>query len=568
MSQLTDEILSQIDIVDVVSSHVKLKRAGKNFLWLCPFHHEKTPSFTVAPDKQIFKCFWCGQGGNVITFVQEIERIDFWEACKILCKQAHIDITQYYKSADQYQAKTTEKEQSKLINASALSFFQTQLGHSQVALSYLHDNRSLSDADILNRSIGYAPAHYDQLITYLHQQWYNDQEIIASGLAKQGVNGGLYSMFRHRIMFAIYDHIGNIVGFAGRALDPDDSPKYLNIAETSLYNKSNILYGLHRAKQHITALKHLVIVEWYMDVIGLSKFGLPIGVATCGTSMTTSHIKLLKRYQATIVCAFDNDQAWFQAMVRSLGMFYSYDIYPQVLILPDGIKDIDEWQKKEADSDQVMTIDRFLTYTKEGFGAFVHTLIHNHDIHNPIQRKLIIGQIFDLLKHVADYSVVMLYITQIADTLQIDQTLLFNQYKTHLKGQTFKTLPSHSAWVTPYSQDILMASLVLENYMHKLSSDPQVVQIYQLIWQGLQLLQDNRISTLITDQHTEILTAQMWRDRQLLDHDQPKKTQYLVNFLLAYAQSVMRQVMKSTSDPHTKQMFVWHFQSLLKYSPS
>jgi DNA primase len=132
-------------------------------------------------------------------------------------------------------------------------------------------------------------------------------------------------------------------------------------------------------------------------------------------------------------------------MVRSLGMFYSYDIYPQVLILPDGIKDIDEWQKKEADSDQVMTIDRFLTYTKEGFGAFVHTLTHNHDIHNPIQRKLIIGQIFDLLKHVADYSVVMLYITQIADTLQIDQTLLFNQYKTHLKGQTFKTLPSHSA---------------------------------------------------------------------------------------------------------------------------
>lgn len=565
MSQLTDEILSQVDIVDVVSGYVKLKRAGKNFLWLCPFHNEKSPSFTVAPDKQIFKCFGCWQWGNVITFVQEIERIDFREVCKILCKQANIDITHYQKNADQYEAKTTEKEQSKLINRSALIFFQEQLHHHQIALSYLHTQRALTDADITWWSLGYAPAHYDQLIAYLSQQWYTREEIIASWLAKTSTHGGLYSMFRHRIMFAIHDHIGNIVGFAGRALDPDDNPKYLNISETSLYNKSNILYGLHRAKQHITTFKHLVIVEWYMDVIGLSKFGLPIWVATCGTSLTASHIKLLKRYQATIVCAFDNDNAGFQAMVRSLGMFYEYDIYPQVLVLPQGIKDIDEWQRQEsAQGRSTIDIDRFLTHTREWFDAFVYTLIDIHDIHNPIQRKLIIGQIFDLLKHVSDYSVLMLYITQISQILQIDQTLLFGQYKTHIKGQTLKTLPTQAPASTPYSQDILMASLVLDENISKISHDPQVLQIYTLIKQSLDTLADSRLAVLLQDHHTELLTAQMWRDRQFLDQDQIKKDQYLRNFLLWYIQILIRQIMKSSLESDRKQILITQFQDILK----
>lgn len=565
MSQLVDDILSSIDIVDVVSGYVKLKRAGKNFLGLCPFHSEKSPSFTVAPDKQIYKCFGCGQGGNVISFVQEVERIDFRETCKILCKQANLDINKYRSHADQYEAKTTEREQSKLINQSALIFFQQQLRTNTQASSYLHQTRGLSDADIANRWLGYAPTHYDQLIKYLLDQGYTQLEIIASWLGKVGSNGSLYSMFRHRVMFAIYDHMGNIVWFAGRALDPDDSPKYLNISETSLYNKSNVVYGLHRAKQHVAALKHIVIVEWYMDVIWLSKFGLPIGVATCGTSLTAWHIKLLKRYQATLICAFDNDAAGFQAMTRWLGLMYEYDIYPKVLTLPSGIKDIDEWQKSEADQGRgQMDIDYFLTHTSDWFQAVLKRLLSIHDPHNPIHRKLIISAIFDILKHVADYSVLMLYITQVSQTLQIDQTLLFNQYKSQIKGQTLTTLPKQSMSLVPYSQDILLASLMLDQMLSRLTTDPAIAQMSQMIVSWLNLLQDTRIADLIASQHTEILTAQMRWDKQMADQDQAKKNQYLTSFLIWYMQGIIKQVAKSDCDPESKHKLSQVFQTIVK----
>jgi DNA primase len=565
MSPLIEDILSHVDIIDIVSGYVKLKRAGKNFLWLCPFHNEKSPSFTVAPDKQIFKCFGCGQGGNVITFVQEIERVDFREASKILCKFANLDITKYQNKSNQYEAKTTEKEKIKLINQYALWFFQQHLQSSQTALNYIKNKRKLSDTDIIERHIGYAPEQYESLINHLIQQWFTQEDIIQSGLGKIGSNGYLYSMFRNRIMFAINDHIGNIVWFAGRSIDPEDMPKYLNISETLLYNKSNILYGLDRAKQYITQLKHLVIVEWYMDVIGLNKFGIPIGVATCGTSLTTNHIKLLKRYGATIICAFDNDTAWFNAMIRSLGMFYEHDIYPKVLILPQNIKDIDEWQRSEsAINNGKISIETFLNHTMEWFQVVLQRLLELHDHTNPTQRKLVINQIFELLKFVADYSVIMLYITQMSQTLSIDQTLLFNQYKKHLKGQTLRTLPIVSKKIAEYHEDVLIASLIFEKALQNITTDTHIHKIFWLILTMLDHIPQHPVHGILSEKTTDLLTAQMRRDKQLAYQDDTKKTQYLNSFLLWYTQWLIKKIMKSDIQQTTKHDFMKQFQMILK----
>ena len=272
MSQLTDDILSNIDIVDIIGKYMPLKRSGSNFSGNCPFHNEKTPSFMVSPSKQIFKCFGCGKGGNVITFMQEIERIDFRDAAKELAKQANIDLTKYQIDPTKHDHYNDEKEKLKYIHKIAQKFFVDQLAKHPEAKKYLNEERKLTDEMISHFGIGYAPDSHYAMIQELKNKGFTDKDIIEASLAKRSQTGGdVYTFFRNRITFPVYDTMSNIVGFSARILDPNDKPKYLNSAEHKAFEKSKLLYGLNRAKNDIKKYDGLFIVEGQMDVIGLAR---------------------------------------------------------------------------------------------------------------------------------------------------------------------------------------------------------------------------------------------------------------------------------------------------------
>lgn len=242
MSKLTDDILSSVDIVDVISRHVSLKRAGSNYSGCCPFHNEKTASFMVSPQKQIFKCFGCGKGGNVFTFIQEYEKIDFWDAVKMLAKDARIDITSYEVDTKKLDHYADEKEKIKRIHKLAQQFFVDALQKSKEAQNYLHEKRKLDDATIEHFGVGFAPDSSYDLWNFLKGKGFSDNDLIQASLIKPSKNSDFYTFFKKRITFPIFDTMNNIIGFSARVLDPNDTPKYLNSSEHPAFEKSKILY--------------------------------------------------------------------------------------------------------------------------------------------------------------------------------------------------------------------------------------------------------------------------------------------------------------------------------------
>jgi DNA primase len=243
LSKVTDDILASVDIVETINRYVPLKRAGANFTACCPFHNEKTPSFMVSPTKQIFKCFGCGKGGNVITFVQEIERIDFRDAIKELAKQTNIDLSKYQTDPKKYEKRNDGKEKVKRIHKIAQKFFLEQLEKNPEAKKYLIEERKLDEETIKKFGIGYSPNSHYAMIQELKSKGFSDQDLIEASLAKRSQTGrDIYTFFRNRIMFPIYDTMSNIVGFSARIIDPNDKPKYLNSSENKVFQKSQLLY--------------------------------------------------------------------------------------------------------------------------------------------------------------------------------------------------------------------------------------------------------------------------------------------------------------------------------------
>lgn len=332
---IIDDILSSADIVDVVSSYVPLKRVGSNFSGCCPFHNEKTPSFIVSPTKQIFKCFGCGKGGNALTFLQEIEKIDFRDAVKELADKYHIDINKYQIDTKKIAMESDEKAKLKRMHTLAQNYFTQALQSNPAALTYLKGDRKLTEQDIQHFGVGFAPESYYELIQLLRSKGFSDSDILESSLGKRNANGELFSFFRNRITFPIFDAMGNIVAFSARVLNPEDKPKYLNSAEHKAFEKSKILYGLNFAKNHIKEHQKLIVVEGQMDVLGLARLDIPIGIATSGTALSSDHIKFIKRYSENIYLLFDNDSAGQQATLRALKLFYQQNIFPKIIRLPE-----------------------------------------------------------------------------------------------------------------------------------------------------------------------------------------------------------------------------------------
>ncbi len=318
MSQI-DEIKSRIDIVDLVSETVKLRRTGKNYAGLCPFHNEKTPSFIVSPDRQTWRCFGqCNEGGDIFSFVMKKENWDFGEALRFLADRAGVKLEAYRAQ------KPEEKEEHERLRGlleEALTFYRHQLVNTPAgkpALDYVREKRRLSDATLETFGLGYAPDSWEAALKHFKDKGYAEQELLDAGLVSQRESGGFIDRFHNRLMIPIRDENGRMTGFGARILDPNDYPKFLNSPDTVLFSKSRLLYGLDRARRPIRAANQAVIVEGYLDVIALHQAGFENAVSPMGTALTEDQLRLLKKFSRRIVLALDPDAAGQQAVLRGL----------------------------------------------------------------------------------------------------------------------------------------------------------------------------------------------------------------------------------------------------------
>jgi len=317
MSQI-DEIKSRIDIVDLVGETVKLRRAGKNYSGLCPFHSEKTPSFIVSPDRQTWHCFGqCSEGGDIFKFVMKKEGWDFKEALRYLAERAGVKLEAY--KAEKPEEKEAHERLRGLLEE-ALTFYRYHLSTpaGKFAFDYIHEKRHLIDTIIETFGLGYAPQSWDSALKHFKDKGYTEAELLEAGLVSQRESGGFIDRFRNRLMIPIRDENGKITGFGARILDPNDVPKFMNSPETPLFSKSRLLYGLDRAHKPIRAANQAVIVEGYLDVIALHQAGFENVVSPMGTSLTEDQLRLLKKFTRRIVLALDPDTAGQKAVLRGL----------------------------------------------------------------------------------------------------------------------------------------------------------------------------------------------------------------------------------------------------------
>ena len=333
-----DDLLDRVDIVDVVNNRVQLKKAGKNYKACCPFHEEKSPSFTVAQDKQFYYCFGCGAGGNALGFVMEFDRLDFLPAVEMLAKNAGMEIP---REAAPDQRVTKQKDSLYSILTKSDKFFRQQLRTHQgakVAVGYLK-GRGLSGKIAAQFGVGYAPPGWDNLLKVAGGDYQKNKLLDESGMIiVKPEEKKQYDRFRHRIMFPIRDQRGRTIGFGGRVLD-DSTPKYLNSPETPVFHKGRELYGLYEARQALKEIPCLIMVEGYMDVIALAQYGIANAVATLGTALTENHLQKLFRYTSEIVFCFDGDSAGRRAAARSLEIALPEmrdGVSAKFLFLPDG----------------------------------------------------------------------------------------------------------------------------------------------------------------------------------------------------------------------------------------
>ncbi|MBO6052681.1 MAG: DNA primase [Clostridia bacterium] len=337
-----DELTERSDIVEVVGQYVRLtKRSGANLFGLCPFHSEKTPSFSVSPDKQIYHCFGCGKGGGVINFIMEIENLEFRDAVAFLARRANMPMPEEAGGEE-----SSRRGRLLELNRDAARFFYDRLisPDGRAAQEYVA-KRGISGAMVRNFGLGFAPNEWNALTDAMRRKGYTDRDLFDAGLMKKGKNGGGYDTFRNRLMFPVIDVRGSVIGFSGRILD-DGEPKYLNSPETAVFSKSRNLFGLNLAKK--TKRGYVILVEGNIDVVSLHQAGFDCAVASLGTSLTPEQARLLSRYTKEVILCYDSDAAGKKAAQRAIGILEKLDMKVRVLQVT-GAKDPDEFIRKNGE---------------------------------------------------------------------------------------------------------------------------------------------------------------------------------------------------------------------------
>ncbi|CDZ75105.1 DNA primase [Peptoniphilus sp. ING2-D1G] len=353
---LLDEIRNNIGIYDLISEYVDLKKSGSGYMGLCPFHNEKTPSFSVSPSKGIFHCFGCGEGGDQITFIMKRENLGFREAAKFIADKYGIEVRE---GSNSFNKEFSDKRNRAYeANKEAATFFLHNLRNNKFAYEYLQ-SRDIDNSTIATYGIGYAENSWDSLVKYLSAKGYKEEELEEFNLAVRSKKGTYIDRFRNRIMFPIIDTSRRVIGFGGRVLD-NSVPKYLNTKDTIVFNKGKNLYNLNIIAEKTDRSK-LILVEGYMDVISLYKSGINYSIASLGTALTPNQADLIKRYSKEIYICYDSDNAGIKATNRAIDILIEKNLYPKIVTLPEGL-DPDDYIKKYGKLSFEMELSKAKTY--------------------------------------------------------------------------------------------------------------------------------------------------------------------------------------------------------------
>jgi DNA primase len=440
-----EQIKNRIDIIDVVGDYVKLKKRGANYLGNCPFHNEKSPSFTVSPSKEIYKCFGCGKSGNAITFLIEHDKLSYVEALRWLAKRYNIDIEETAQTPEQKQFQQTG-DSLYAINNFAVTFFEQQLWDTNdgkaIAHSYLKE-RGFRDDVIKKFQLGYNPTAKDELTKALLANQFNKELLPKTGLSVLRNDGDLQDNYRGRIIFPIHNNTGKIIGFGARIIGKNDkAPKYINTPENELYVKSKILYGSYFARQAVDKANECLLVEGYTDVVSLHQAGIENVVASGGTSLTVDQLRLIKKYTNNLTIIYDGDGAGIKAALRGLDMALEESLNVRLVLIPDN-EDPDSYVNKVG----ATAFQEFVKNNKKDFIIFQLEIMMK-EVGNDITKKN------DVVNHVAetiskinraeDFIKQQDYIKQCSSLLKIDEgglINLVNKYKRDKLTKEEKRLP-------------------------------------------------------------------------------------------------------------------------------
>ena len=429
-----EQIKQRLSVVDVVGQYVTLHKSGKNYKGLCPFHGEKTPSFMVSGDLGIYKCFGCGKSGDIFTFVQDIEGVDFVHALKQLADRAGVELAE--RNADpnaQLKKKILE------INHLTTEFYRYILLKHKLGvegLTYCRKKRKLTDKTILDFKLGFAPSSWDLLYNVLLKKGYSESELIAAGVALKKNNGtGCIDKFRNRLIFPLKDVDGSVIGFAGRSLG-DEQPKYLNTSETLVFHKSFFVYALDKTRLYLKK-KGIVLVEGYMDAISAHQLGFDNVVAASGTSLTLTQLKILKRYSDDLTFCFDSDTAGSAATLRAIELAENLGFNIKVALLPKGIKDLDELAAKGQPA-----VAAVLDNTIGAYDFYLADALKKNDKTSAIGKKKILQGLAGIYSKISNEVVFDHYVKKLSDELNIEPDLVVASIK---KLPTAAQIPSDTA---------------------------------------------------------------------------------------------------------------------------
>ena len=463
-----EDLKSQLNIVDVIGRVVPLKRAGSNYKGVCPFHNEKTPSFVVSDQKQIFTCFGCGASGDVIGFTMKYYNLDFMEACEKLGKENGIDIS--------FSKSDNNKDKARLyeLNREAARFFYRSLTEkANPGYTYMK-KRGMEDATLKKFGIGYADREWDSLYKYLKAKGAEDKDLIDLGLASRGRDGKCYDKFRHRVIFPIINTSGKVIGFGGRRIDDNDNPKYLNSPENAIFQKKNNLYALNSTKQEIGREGSAILVEGYMDVISLYQHGVKNVAASLGTALTENQARLLKRYTTNVNLCYDADNAGINAALRGIDILVPNGLKVKVFHVTDG-KDPDEYAKTHGK-------EGFMKLVKGAPSAIQYKLdaaAKGLDLKKDDEKLEYIKKAADILRKLSPVETDV-YVKSLADKLKISERAIMAEIESEgsrpaepVRRQTEDT---DKYKLNPREANVISAILTNPDLTEELFEDPGVME--------------------------------------------------------------------------------------------
>jgi DNA primase len=511
ISQSTiQEILNRIDIIDIIGGFVKLKKRGANYLGLCPFHNEKTPSFTVSPSKEIYKCFGCGRSGNSISFIMEHEKYSYVEALKWIANKYGIEIEETF-TTDEQRQQMQAADSLYIINGFAQQFFTRQLFETEegqdLGLSYLKE-RGFREEVIKKFQLGYSPEQRDALAKLAIAQQYNPELLLKTGLVVNR-NDQLQDNYRGRVIFPVHNHSGKVLGFGARILKNNDkAPKYINTPENEIYVKSKILYGSYFARQPIDKADECLLVEGYTDVISLHQVGIENVVASGGTSLTTDQLRLVKKYTNNLTIIYDGDAAGVKAALRGLDMALEEGLNVKLVLIPDN-EDPDSYVNKVGAS----AFREFVQKNKRDFILFQLEVALKDAGSDSNKKAEVVNQIAETISRInkaEDFTKQQDYIKQCSEILKIDESGLHalvnkfirNRIITQEKALPFEEAKHHEenakkAQETDYDDSTF--NLLFKDELQERELARIILEYGTKNWDGHQLIADYIFSEMIDE---------------------------------------------------------------------